>query len=602
MSGNSLRSLTQIPSLLKGASLSSGWGLGYAFLHCVQNKTLSEKEIIVDSEKDRLSKAFLALQQEINILFSSAAEHLPADSSQILEIYRHLAADVGWKRRLFREIEKGLFAENAIRVVLAEFKSTYMENLFWKTRFDDLEDLSNRLQRHLTQKFIKDLSEPSRPLIVIAKSLGVADLLEYHSKNLQGIVLTQSNESSHMVILARSLGIPVIESGDGCLDKIDRDQPLMVDGQRGHIYIQPFEELLKIFITNTGDRKASVSVKPKGFKDLMTRDGVKIDLYINANLTEDLAKLNQSVVKGVGLYRTEIAFVKRDNAPSVEIQTNLYRQILDAAGEKPVLFRTLDIGGDKIIPQFQTPNDLHKIKNIQNWRAIRLTLDRPMIMRQQLRALIKARMSSQFPDHPLFLMIPMLAESSEFIATRQLVELELEREKRIGNKVPKDVKVGAMIEIPALVHQLGSLGPLVDFLAIGSNDLFQFFYAIDRDHLQAFQRYDVLSPAFLMFLKNIQEQADFYNIPLSLCGEMASRPLEAMALLGIGLRKLSVSPGSIDIIQEMIMSLDLKKFESYLLTICRQMVAPTSLTDMRFGVSTSLRQRLKNYAIDHGII
>ena len=602
MSGNSLRSLTQIPSLLKGASLSSGWGLGYAFLHCVQNKTLSEKEIIVDSEKDRLSKAFLALQQEINTLFSSAAEHLPADSSQILEIYRHLAADVGWKRRLFREIEKGLFAENAIRVVLAEFKSTYMENLFWKTRFDDLEDLSNRLQRHLTQKFIKDLSEPSRPLIVIAKSLGVADLLEYHSKNLQGIVLTQSNESSHMVILARSLGIPVIESGDGCLDKIDRDQPLMVDGQRGHIYIQPFEELLKIFITNTGDRKASVSVKPKGFKDLMTRDGVKIDLYINANLTEDLAKLNQSVVKGVGLYRTEIAFVKRDNAPSVEIQTNLYRQILDAAGEKPVLFRTLDIGGDKIIPQFQTPNDLHKIKNIQNWRAIRLTLDRPMIMRQQLRALIKARMSSQFPDHPLFLMIPMLAESSEFIATRQLVELELEREKRIGNKVPKDVKVGAMIEIPALVHQLGSLGPLVDFLAIGSNDLFQFFYAIDRDHLQAFQRYDVLSPAFLMFLKNIQEQADFYNIPLSLCGEMASRPLEAMALLGIGLRKLSVSPGSIDIIQEMIMSLDLKKFESYLLTICRQMVAPTSLTDMRFGVSTSLRQRLKNYAIDHGII
>lgn len=594
---------TPIPLLIQGAGLSFGLGLGYAFWHHLEHTPLRKKETTARREKSRLTKAFLGLQKEIDDLFSSAADALSRESAQILEIYRHLAADKGWKRRLFKEIDNDILAEDAIQTILSQFKKIYQSNPFWKTRLHDLEDLSARLQKHLVQKKSKNLlSDTPQPLIVIAKSLGVADLLEYHNKNLKGIILTETNESSHMIILARSLGIPVVEGDENVLTKILNNHPLLVDGKAGHIHTQSFDNLVKIFNEKTDTHALKSSFKSKHYKNLTTLDGIKIDLYINANLTEDLVNLDQGIIKGVGLYRTEIAFMKRDTVPSVETQTNLYRQILDAAGEKPVLFRTLDIGGDKIIPQFQGTKDPHRTKTIQNWRAIRLTLDKPMIMRQQLRALIKARTSSRFPDHPLFLMIPMLAEPSEFIATSQLIELELEREKRMGNPVPKEVKVGAMIEIPALVHQLSYLAPFVDFLTIGSNDLFQFFYAIDRDHLQVFQRYDVLSPAFLMFLKNIHEQVELYNIPLSLCGEMASQPLEAMALLGLGLRKLSVSPGSIEPIRKMISSLNLAKFTPYLSAICQQTVASTTLTEMRFGASTSLRQKLKNYAIDHNVI
>ncbi|MBY0282026.1 MAG: hypothetical protein K2W94_07725 [Alphaproteobacteria bacterium] len=593
---------TLIPVLIQGISLSSGLGLGRAFWHHIEQTPLPQTETSKSREENRLNKAFSALQKEIDTLFLGAADQLPNESHQILEIYRHLAADKGWKRRLFVEIENGLLVENAIYNVLSQFKEIYESNPFWKARLHDLEDLSARLHKHLAQKSPKDLPGTSEPTIVIAKSLGVADFLEYHNQNLKGVILTETNESSHMIILARSFGIPIVEGNENSLKEITHNHILLVDGEAGHIHAQGSEKLVQIFNEKTSRQIARSSFKSKKYKNLTTQDGVKIDLYINANLKEDLVELDQSIVKGVGLYRTEIAFMKRDNAPSVETQTNLYRQVLDAAGEKPVLFRTLDIGGDKIIPQFQSINQPHKAKSIQNWRAIRLTLDRPMIMRQQLRALIKARISSQFPDHPLYLMIPMLAEPSEFIATRQLIELELAREKRTGNSIPNEVKVGAMIEIPALVHQLSSLGPLVDFLTIGSNDLFQFFYAIDRDYLQTFHRYDVLSPAFLMFLKNIIEQAGLYNIPLSLCGEMASHPLEAMALLGLGLKKLSVSPGSIEPIKKMISSLNLKSFKLYLQAICQQMVAPTTLTEMRFGASTSLRQKLKTYAIDHKVI
>lgn len=597
------KSKTFTPLLIQGMGLSVGLGLGYAHWHQIADIPFYKKETSAKREKSRLNKAFIALQKEIDTLFATAADTLTHESVQILEIYRHLAADKGWKRRLFNEIDKDVLAEDAIQNTLKLFKKAYELSSFWQTRFHDLEDLSGRLLKHLKQKNLKNISSNiSKPLIVIAKSLGVADLLEYHNKNLKGVVLIKTNESSHMIILARSLGIPVVEANENLFHNIFNNQPILVDGKTGHIYIQSFDNLTKIYNEKTENKVIKASFKSQQCKNLTTLDGVEIDLYINANLTEDLVNLDQGIIKGVGLYRTEIAFMRRDTVPSVETQTNLYRQILDAAGEKPVLFRTLDIGGDKIIPQFQSSKASHQTKTIHNWRAIRLTLDKPMIMRQQLRALIKARTSSRFPEHPLYLMIPMLAEPSEFIATNQLIEIEIEREKRMGNPVPKEVKVGAMIEIPALVHQLSYLAPFVDFLTIGSNDLFQFFYAIDRDHLQAFQRYDVLSPAFLMFLKNIHEQVEIYNIPLSLCGEMASHPLEAMALLGLGLRKLSVIPSSINSIRKMVSSLDLGKFKTYLSAICQQTVASTTLAEMRFGASTSLRQKLKNYALDHNVI
>ncbi|MCX7338791.1 MAG: phosphoenolpyruvate--protein phosphotransferase [Alphaproteobacteria bacterium] len=595
-----------VPSIFEGVSLSKGVGMGYAFFHSANpspdqtSVDLSLKqELSHEDEKTKLDQAFDALQKEINGLLLVNFHNSQSEPKKILEAYQLLVNDQGWKRRLFKEIDHGKSATQAVDRVLDTLKKQFSDDPFWQERLFDLDDISQRLLIYLKQEKYAQNTDPSIPIIVIAQNLGPAALLKYHQRNLKGVVLAETGRTSHSAIIARSLGIPVVGGIDAISSKIHSTDSILVNGDIGRVYIRPAENIIRAL-----DKKKARHI-PNGANSSpgssTTLDGIQIELHLNANLSEDLRHLDDGIAQGVGLYRTEIPFMLSDGIPSVETQTRFYQQTLDLAGTKPVVFRTLDVGEGKrsILAQSNKTNKSPS-KNWRGWRDIRLTLDRPMIMRQQLRALIRARCQSQHPEDPLYLMVPMIADLAEFMAVRHLVALETKREQKLGNPVPESIKVGAMIEVPALVYQLSSLVKVVDFLSIGSNDLFQFFYAIERENTDLSRRFDVLSPSFLLFIKSIQDQVSPYQIPLSMCGEMASHPLEAMAVLGLGLRRLSVTPGSLESVQAMIRSLNVQKFMPYLLSICQQ--TPSDFINRPFGLASSIRQKLGIFAMDHGII
>ena len=317
-------------------------------------------------------------------------------------------------------------------------------------------------------------------------------------------------------------------------------------------------------------------------KDLpaTTLDGVEVSLNINAGLLFDFDQIEAVGADGVGLYRTEVPFMVRAEFPDVEAQRVLYEKVLDRAHGKPVVFRTIDVGGDKLLPYW---NEFDEENPAMGWRAIRISLDRPAILRQQLRAMIRAA-----KGRDIRVMFPMVAEVEEFDAAKKLLHRELERERSRGGVLPENVFAGVMLEVPALALQLDKLVPRVDFISIGSNDLMQFLYATDRGNPNVSDRYDILSPFALGFLKTIRDRCDQANVPVSVCGEAAGRPLEAMALIGIGFRRLSMPPPAIGPVKEMIRTMPARQVASFV----------HSLLEMP---RVSIRQRLRAFAKDHGV-
>jgi phosphotransferase system enzyme I (PtsP) len=355
----------------------------------------------------------------------------------------------------------------------------------------------------------------------------------------------------------------------------------MVDADSGTLFIRPSEDIQQSFVENmrvrAERRQAYAALRDE---PAATVDGVRVSLNINAGLEIDVAHLDDTGADGIGLYRTEIPFMVRAEYPDVEAQTELYARVFERASGRPIVFRTLDVGGDKLLPYF---DDVHDENPAMGWRAIRIALDRPAMLRQQVRALVRAA-----NGRPLRVMFPMIAEVAEFVRARRILDMELSREKQRGGKLPELVMVGAMVEVPSLMWQLERLLHAVDFLSVGSNDLMQFLFATDRANPRIAERYDVLCPAVLSLLGQLSARCTAANVPLSLCGEMASRPLEAMALLGLGYRSLSMSPLSIGPVKTMIRSLDLLGLREYLETLL-------PLAD------NSLRDKLRAFARDHDV-
>ncbi|MFO1046766.1 MAG: putative PEP-binding protein [Geminicoccaceae bacterium] len=313
----------------------------------------------------------------------------------------------------------------------------------------------------------------------------------------------------------------------------------------------------------------------------MTRDGMPVTLSINAAFLIDLAEMETVGAEGCGLFRTEFAFMTRSRYPDVETQAAHYREALQTAGTRPVAFRTLDIGSDKHLPYWRLPPEDNPA---MGWRALRMMLDRPMVLRSQLRALIQAAAGQR-----LLVMFPMVAEVAELDAARGLLDIELARAAESGVEPPSAVEVGAMVEVPSLYWQLTALLKRVDFLSIGSNDLFQFLFACDRGNPALADRYDVLSPPALSFFRDMVERCRGAGVRLAVCGEMASRPLEAMALIGLGIHNLSLTPSEVGPVKAMLRSLDAAALGRYL----------RGLLDLP---DHSLRGRLQAYAQDHGVV
>jgi phosphotransferase system enzyme I (PtsP) len=381
--------------------------------------------------------------------------------------------------------------------------------------------------------------------------------------------------------VARALGIPMVGRVKDILTRVEPLDLLVVDGDHSQIVLRPSEDVREAFVASIAVRaEREASLAALRHLPAVTRDGVEVSLYLNAGLLIDLVHLDETGAPGVGLYRTELPFMLRSTFPDVAAQTDFYGKVLQRAGGKPVVFRTLDIGGDKLLPyQDQSAEE----NPAMGWRAIRIGLDRPMLLRHQLRALLQATGARR-----LDLMFPMVAEIAEFDAARALLDVELERRTKRGEPLPATLRVGTMLEVPALFWQLPLLLKRVDFISVGTNDLMQFLFASDRGNPRLADRYDVLSPPALAFLTEIVRQCDAARVDVTLCGEMGSRPLEAMALIAIGFRRLSMPAGAIAPVKAMTRGLDLDPLRGYLAELCRH-------------PHHSLREYLRSFAKDHDI-
>ncbi|MGI9402877.1 MAG: phosphoenolpyruvate--protein phosphotransferase, partial [Rhizobiaceae bacterium] len=388
--------------------------------------------------------------------------------------------------------------------------------------------------------------------IVVARNMGAAELLDYSRENLRGLVLEEGTPTSHVVIVARALGIPVVGQVGNIVSLAESGNAVIVDGDDGIVHLRPAPDVETAYAEKVRFR-ARRQAEFDELRELpaQTIDGQNVQLSINAGLAMDLPQLEQSGADGIGLFRTELQFMVASHFPRPNEQEDLYREIMNAASGRPVTFRTLDIGGDKVLPYGQV---IHEENPSLGWRAIRLSIDRPGLIRMQIRSLMKAAAGRN-----LQVMLPMVTEVREVQAVRKIIDREVEILTRFGYQLPKILKLGAMIEVPSLMWQLDELLARVDFVSVGSNDLFQFVMASDRSNPRIANRFDPLSRAFLRVLQKVVQKADEHGKPVTLCGEMAGRPLAAMALIGLGYRSLSMAPSSIGPIKAMVRALDAQK-------------------------------------------
>ncbi len=502
----------------------------------------------------------------------------------ILETYRMFAADRGWVRRIADAIRSGLTAEAAVQRIGDEMRTRMMQagDPYLRERLFDLDDLANRLQQHLSNQPPGAARADLPPeFILVARAMGPAELLDYAHRRISGLVLEEGSPNAHVAIVARALDIPVVGRVEAATSRIEASDTVVVDGDHAQVLIRPSEDIIQSVAATVAARSNRRSLyEALRSAPAITRDGVEIRLLLNAGLLIDLAQLATTGAEGVGLFRTELPFMIRDSFPSVDEQTEFYETVYEQAGDRPVVFRTLDIGGDKLLPYL--PHGAED-NPAMGWRAIRIGLDRPAMLRRQLRALIRAA-----AGRDLFVKFPMVAELAELERARAILEFETERAAAEKRQLPRSIKIGVMLEVPALLWQLPALCRRIDFLSIGTNDLIQFLFACDRSNPRLADRYDPLCAAMLAVFRQVINHTGAAGLPLSMCGEMAGNPIEAMVLIALGFRTLSMAGTAIGPVKTMIRSLDAAAAADY-------------LDEIGDRPDHSLRSKIEAYARDRGV-
>ncbi len=573
-----------LPVRLEGSTLNGGMAEGLAVLHRPQ---ITARQLVADNprqERRRFRAAIAAMHSSLDALLARTAETGAGESHAILESYRMFAQDQGWMNRILEAINTGLTAEAAVQRVQNDMavRMARVTDPYLRERLLDFDDLANRVLMHLAGRgSVAAGATLPDAMVLVARNLGPAELLDYDRSRLRALVLEDGSATSHVAIVAKTLDIPVVGRCAEAMSQIEPFDPVIVDGDAGQVLVRPAEDVQEAFQENFRLRaRRHQEYAAHAHEPAVTRDGVRIGVQLNASLLVDLSHLESTGADGVGLFRTEVPFMVRAEFPSVGEQTLLYAQVLDRAGDRPVVFRTLDIGGDKTLPYFTLPEQANPA---MGWRAIRIGLDRPALLRQQIRAILRAA-----DGRPVAVMFPMIAEIAEFAAARRLLDMEYARAAREGHRLPATVKVGVMIEVPALLWQLPALLRRVDFAAVGSNDLSQYLFAADRGNPKVGHRYDPLAPALLNALAWLFECGESTGVPVSLCGEIAGRPLDAMAVIGLGCRQLSMAPANVGAVKAMIRSLKLDTVIRY-------------LELLKGSEDHCVRERLRAFAIDHGV-
>ena len=571
---------------LTGSPVADGVGLGHVVLQ--QPRIIVTRIIAEDlaSETQRLDESIALVRASIDELVERGADESPGEHRDVLEAFRLIANDAGWVRRLHEALRTGITAEAAVERVQNNARARLQRSTdpYLRERLHDLDDLANRVLHQLTgQPLIAAHADLPDNAILVARTMGPAALLDYDRKKLRGLVLEEGGASSHVAIIARALGIPAIGDVENITSLVEDGDAIIIDGGTGEAHLRPPPD-----VRDTYAEKARLRARRQEQyhelrdKPAVTRDGARVRLYMNAGLLLDLPHLEETGAEGIGLFRTELQFMVAPHFPRIGEQIAQYQSVLDTLPSQPVTFRTLDIGGDKILPYMR---NFEEENPALGWRAIRIGLDRPGLLRLQLRAMLRAG-----AGRSLNIMFPMVAEVSEFDAAKAMVERETAYLTQHGYALPQELKLGVMLEVPSLLWQLDEIMSRVDFVSVGSNDLLQYLTAADRDNKRVSKRFDPLSAPILRALRAIVDKADETGTQLSLCGEIGGRPLEAMALIALGYRSLSMTASSIGPVKAMVMALDAAEARSVLLPLLEAC-----------GGAPSVREELRSYAEKRGV-
>ena len=550
------------PMALEGVCLGEGVALGHAVLH--EPRVVVSNLIADDPAREliRLEAAIEKLRISVDDLLQRSDVEPVGEHRDVLEAYRMFAYDRGWVRKMEEAVKNGLTAEAAVEKVQSDTRARMLRQTdpYLRERLHDFDALANRLIREL-------MGRPHGPVsgvlpkdaVIVARNMGAADLFDYDRDRIKGLVLEEGAATSHISIVARSMGVPIVGQIPGVVSLVETGDAIVVDGELGTVHLRPAPDVESAFAEKVRFRaRRQAQYRRLKSRPSITKDGQHVQLLLNSGLFLDLPHLEESGASGIGLFRTELQFMVASSFPRIAEQEGLYRKVLESSGGKPVTFRSLDIGGDKVLPYAQ--NFEEEENPAMGWRAIRIGLDRPGLLRIQVRALLKAAAGRE-----LRLMFPMITEVSEFEKAQALVEREKQFLKRVGYELPETIKLGVMIEVPSLLFQLDELFARVHFASVGSNDLFQFAMAADRGNNRMTTRYDAMSRPFLRMLKLIQDKAAEHHVPLTLCGELSGKPLEAMALIGLGYRSLSMASSSVGPVKTMLLEMDVAKLRARLL-------------------------------------
>jgi phosphotransferase system, enzyme I, PtsP len=570
---------------LKGVPIADGVGLGYVVLH---EPRIVVKQLVaedVKTETERLETAIGAVRESIDKLIERGdlghGEH-----REVLEAFRMFAYDRGWIRRLREAVATGLTAEAAVERVQNDARARLQRQTdpYLRERLHDLDDLANRLLYQLAGRdFVTQQAEIPENAIIVARTMGPAALLDYDRAKVRGIILEDAGLSSHVAIVARALGIPTVGEVPNILAFVEPGDPLIVDGGTGDVQVRPPADVENAYAEKARLRARRQEQYHK-LRDVpcVTKDGVPFELHMNAGLLVDLQHAEETGATSIGLFRTELQFMIVSQFPRMQQQYDFYTAAFETVPDKPITFRTLDIGSDKVLPYMTQAEEENPALG---WRAIRISLDRPALLRMQLRALLRAGAGRE-----VRIMFPMVAVVDEFEQAKDLVLREVAFLKRHGHGTPRDLQLGAMVEVPSLLWQLDEICARADFLSVGTNDLVQYMFAADRDNKHVSSRFDSLSAPALRALRSIAETAARHDTPVTLCGEMGGQPLEAVALLAVGFRKLSMSPSSIGPVKAALLATDLNAAAQ---TVAKMIDAPDA--------SRSLREPLRKFVADQGI-
>ena len=548
------------PEIIEGLTLVKGLAKGQAVFHQPRIEIVQVMAEDIEVERQRVYRAFDRMREQIDALSREIEFGVGGEHEEVLATYRMFAYDEGWGRRINEAIDSGLTAEAAIERVQqrTRMRMREIDDPLLADRMHDLEDLSNRLLRIVSGQLGTAATQGLRKdSILVARNLGPAELLEYDRRRLKGVVLEEGSLTAHVVIVARAMGVPVLGRVGGLRHLINDGQEILLDADKGHVVLRPSPAMEEAFTLRTAKSRERQAAYAK-LRDVepFTRCGQRIEVMMNAGLRDDLAALQLTGADGVGLFRTEFQFLVSATLPSRDRQTRLYRDVLDSAGDKPVIFRTVDIGGDKMVPYLRVDSAGRDENPAMGWRALRLALERDGLLKVQARALLEAA-----SGRTLSVMFPMVSEIWEFEAARKVFEEQAEWLRKRKKRLPHDIRYGVMLEVPSLAEQMDELTKQASFISVGTNDLTQFLFAADRANPKIAARYDWLTPAILRFLARVVKGVQGHPVTLSACGEMGGRRLEALALLGLGFRRLSITPAAVGPIKELVRKVDLGQLQ-----------------------------------------